>query len=301
MSKKVFAILLILLFLLSILSVIINACCLPIIQPKELKESVTVTETVPETIPETTFLETVTETTEAEISYFDTIDERIRFNVEDGMFPESWYDEPSNAKVESSKPENIEASRVLAIKALKKYPDEFLFEYLDKAYFLNFLGFFGVEYGGTNSSRLKTIYVTNNGINQGDANYKIEQNIHSELSSIPYKENINLFPKVEWEKINPNNFIYIYSNGVEALISGEASITFDPLLNEEGFLYEYAKSTLSNDYSSIVENLFLNDGTFWEIYEKYPIIKAKTNLAIAFYNKLNPTFTLEYFKKISKE
>lgn len=52
---------------------------------------------------------------------------------------------------------------------------------------------------------------------------------------------------------------------------------------------------------AFTHKILFNDGTFWEICDKYPKIKEKTDLAIDFYNKLKPLFTKEYFRKISQE
>ena len=50
---------------------------------------------------------------------------------------------------------------------------------------------------------------------------------------------------------------------------------------------------------TFAENLFVNNGDFFEIVESYETLSLKLGLILDFYNSINPIFTLEYFKEIS--
>lgn len=263
-------------------------------------DSIVITvESKEEVIEETT--ENVIETPQE--NYFENINEILKFEAEEGMFPDYWYiGEEINPKAESLSPAEIERSKEVMGKALKKYPDILLSENLTKLYVLGYLECFGVPYGGTASPyNGGLVYIVNGGLEMGYDNYWLEQTFHSEFSHVLYEKYTNLFKEDEWKNNNPEDFEYFYDFGAEALQSETASLEFDPKLYEKGFLFQYAQATLEEDMASIAENLFLNDGTFWDIYNQYPRIKAKADLLIEFYNTLNKTFTKEYFFEISKE
>lgn len=301
MNRKILSVFITILILLSILLITISSCCLPVkkntsSRTRQVFATITVptTTTAPTTtIAKTTIAETTLETNP--VGFYKNIDDKIRFIIEEGMFPDSWYDEPINAKAESLNPEEIKRTRSIIIKALKKYPDEVLIKNLSKVYVLSELEFYGVGFGGTNSD--DSVYLTNIDY----SNIWIETAFHQEFSSIFLRSYKSLFDKQAWIRINPGDFIYFSDTGVEALKKGQDSTIFDPKLNEIGFLYEYAQSTPENDFNSFAENIFMNDSYFWEAIDKYPKLKEKFDLIVKFYNSINPIFTEEYFRKISQE
>ena len=306
MNRKIFAILITLLFLLSVLSVSITACCLQI----KTTETVAVTEitqapetTVVETVAETTsqVIETIAETPETfpettQQSYFENIEDKIRFKVEDKMFPSDWYNKEINAKAKDLSLSEIERSKNIIINALKKYPEDVLIT-LNKTYVLGYLSFYGVEYGGTNSS--DCVYITNKGVKAGFTDLYIKNSFHHEFSHILLRSYSSFLNTELWENINPKNFKYL-GTGVEAIKEGKASEVYDSSLNEKGFLYKYAQSNLEEDFGSFAENIFVNDPLFWKAIDKYPKLKEKFNLVVDFYHSINPIFTEEYFREISQ-
>lgn len=242
---------------------------------------------------------------EEETSYFDTLEERVFFkgdSEENHIFPDSWYKDEINPKGESLKPEEIERSMEIVIRALKKYPEVILENNLKKIYVLNYLEFYGVPYGGTNKAGLGVVYMINRGVENNYSDFSIEKRFHSEFSSIllmRYPEKIN---HSKFREYNPADFEYAYEGDqYKAIKEGKASKIFNPNLHEIGFLHTFAQSAFENDFNSIAEYLFMSDKTFWEIYEEYPLIKAKTDLVIEFYNSLDETFTKEYFLKFIEE
>jgi len=226
-------------------------------------------------------------------------EEGIIFTVDEDIFPSDWYEPDINAKAESLAESEIERSRKIILSALDKYPAEVLKKKLEKLYVLKSMNFFGVDYGATYAGNY--VYVANDGIDMGYTDLVIEKEFHHEFSSVLFINYYYLFKESEWRQINPADFVYFDEEmrGAAAIKEEKASQEFDPELHEVGFLYEYAQSDLENDFNSFAENIFANDGNFFEIIEEYEKLSLKLELIIEFYNSINPKFTIKYFKEIS--
>ena len=53
-------------------------------------------------------------------------------------------------------------------------------------------------------------------------------------------------------------------------------------------------------FNSFAENIFMGDESFFDTVEGYEKLEMKLDLIVEFYNALDPTFTIEYFKEIWK-
>jgi len=219
----------------------------------------------------------------------------IIFTEDGNIFPSSWYGSGIDAKAESLSAGEIERSKNIMITALEKYPTQLLINNLKNVYVLKSMSFYGVNYGGTNSPP-DIVYVANDGVSMGYTDIVIEKTFHHEFSSV-LKYNYG-FDETAWRQINPAGFVYFdeATGGAGAIKSGKASQVFDPKEHEMGFLYEYAESTLENDLNSFAENIFIGDESFFDTVESYEKLQDKLNLIVAFYNSLDPMFTIEYFK-----
>jgi len=80
----------------------------------------------------------------------------------------------------------------------------------------------------------------------------------------------------------------------------QSSQDLDTVLTQQGFLTQYSLSSLENDINTVAQNIFCPSPDFWLITEKYPRVKRKVKLLITFYNRINPIFTEEYFKKLKE-
>jgi len=137
----------------------------------------------------------------------------------------------------------------------------------------------------------------------------------STINLLPYDGEVNYYGKVyntleasqyfsllmdtiAWKKRNMAGFD---SNdpeaGVGAIRNNESSQTLDSVLCRKGFLTQYAYSGLENDVNTVAQNLFKPEADFWVYVDKYPRIRQKIKLLIAFYNKIDPAFTETYFRK----
>jgi hypothetical protein len=158
--------------------------------------------------------------------------------------------------------------------------------------------FYNVEYGGTNST--DALYLTNSGIAKGYTDLYLEQTFHHEYSSILYRNHPAFLDEAAWNKINGAGFEYTDpENGVGAIRNNESSQDLDTALCQKGFLTQYSLSGIENDINTFAQNIFCPSEGFWEIVERYPIIKNKVVLLIDFYNKIDPLFTFGYFSKLN--
>ena len=224
----------------------------------------------------------------------------VSFTYTKEIFPESWQPAPVNALGETIATSEILRSAAAALKALNKYPENVLTHNLKAVYFLKSMSFFGVGYGATNSNDV--VYISSNGMAKGYTDFYLEKSFHHEFSSILFRNYPSVLDTVEWKKANGNGFDYNDpENGVGAIRSKKSSEELDTALARIGMLTQYAMSSLENDVNTIAQNLFLPDNNFWDITDHYPLIRKKVKLLIAFYNKINPIFTEQYFRKINTQ
>jgi hypothetical protein len=219
----------------------------------------------------------------------------IIFTADGNIFPSNWYGSGIDAKAESLSAGEVERSKSIMITALDKYPTLLLKNNLKSVYVLKSMIFYGVNYGGTNSPP-DIVYVVNDGVSMGYTDIVIEKTFHHEFSSV-LKYNYG-FDETAWRQVNPAGFVYFdeATGGAGAIKAGKASQVFDLKEHEIGFLYEYAESTLENDLNSFAENIFMGEESFFNIIESYDKLEMKLDLIVAFYNSLDPMFTIEYFK-----
>lgn len=220
----------------------------------------------------------------------------IEFDVNDDTFPISWKTDEIAAKGIALDRSEKERSIAIIRKALAKYPGAVLEQNLKKIVVLKSVAFYGLEFGGTNSSDV--VYVTNDGIANGYTDYYVEQVVHHEFSSILLRNYPKFFNDASWRKINAKPY---GTGGVDALRNGVSSEAYDEKLMESGFLDEYSTSDLEEDFNTFAQNIFLTGEEFWLYCEKYPGIGKKLRLIISFYGKVDAAFTEEYFRKVSKE
>ena len=158
--------------------------------------------------------------------------------------------------------------------------------------------FYEVGYGGTNST--DALYLTNSGTAAGYSDLYLEQTFHHEYSSILYRNYPSFIDEEAWKEINIAGFDYNDpENGVGAIRNNESSQDLDTALCKKGFLTQYSLSGIENDINTFAQNIFSPSAGFWKIVDQYPRIKQKVKLLIDFYNKIDPLFTVDYFKKLN--
>lgn len=224
----------------------------------------------------------------------------IAFNYSLNIFPESWRMAPISAWGDSIASSEIPRSQEIIARALKKYPVAVLHKELASVYFLRSMKFYDVSYGGTNST--DAVYITNNGIAAGYTENYLEQTFHHEFSSILFRNHTNLLDTTEWKKNNNEGFDYNDpENGVGSIRNNQSSQNIDTELCKQGFLTQYAMSSMENDINTFAQNIFCPSKEFRLAVEKYPHIKNKMLLLINFYHQINPEFTEDFFSNIKNQ
>lgn len=208
------------------------------------------------------------------------------------IFPKSWLTPPVSARAELLKVEQQQRSRRLVERALARYPAAVLRDNLRRVLVLGRLEYSGVPAGGTNSRT--AVYV----VNDGEPRYTdlaIEGIIHAEFSSILLRNHPRILDREAWQKLNPPGFTYLGTGGVNAIRQQKASQKLDAVMHAEGFLHQYAKADLEDDFNSMAARLLVGDAALWRLMEEYPKLRAKAALVIGFYHHLDPAFTRERF------
>lgn len=245
-------------------------------------------------------LSTHTQLIVAQNSFIDTRTKvKIIFVAEAKMFPDSWNTGEIKAKVEKLDKNEIERSKKIIQNALNKYPTKVITNNLTKIYILNRITFYeNVDYGGTYHE--KTVFIANSGVANGYTDEFVEQTFHHEFSSILFFNYPKFISQTAWKQPNAPDIKY-GKGGLNALQTDASSTDFDEKLNKKGFLTQYSTAALEEDFNIFAQHIFKASPQFWEIVEKNIRLKKKLNILVKFYQSINPKFTLDYFKKISKE
>jgi hypothetical protein len=207
------------------------------------------------------------------------------------VFPKSWRSAPISATGEILAESEFERVRGILKHAISKYPNNVLSQHLKQVFVLSELKYSGVTTSGTNSA--SKVYLKIGNVQRGFTDEWIERVFHAEFSSILLR--IRGLDDKAWCQHNPPDFQYLGS-GVDAIKQKKHSVRFDQQLHELGFLSDYSKSTLENDFNAIVASLFVGDKRLWDLAKEFPRLKGKLDLTIAFYGALDPTLTEAKFR-----
>ncbi|MGV3631666.1 MAG: hypothetical protein ACO1O6_10675 [Bacteroidota bacterium] len=222
----------------------------------------------------------------------------VLFSVHEDSFPDDWQGGDINARGENLDSTEIERSGEIIQKALAKYPDEVLAANLREVYVLHSIKFYDVEYGGTNSTDV--VYLSNKGEENGYDAVFLEKTFHHEFSSVLLRNYPELIDQAAWEELNDFDY-FDESGGVNSIKNETDGLNYDPAYLEAGFLYQYAASCFENDLNSIAENIFCPTKEYLGFLKKYPKIRKKHDLFVAFYGKIDESFDAAYFKSLAEE
>ena len=114
----------------------------------------------------------------------------------------------------------------------------------------------------------------------------IEDSFHHEFAHLLQRSYREQWEPKAWIDCNPRAFSYREESGVEAVRSGKDSEEPTDEWNRQGFLCEYGASDAAEDFATIAADLLIGDDDFWKRADKFPALKAKINVAIGFYAKL---------------
>jgi hypothetical protein len=220
---------------------------------------------------------------------------RVVTSADAAIFPESWWNPPVLASGEVLPEDQIQRARMILERAVAKYPSQVLQADLKAVYVLSELRYSGVITSGTNSRT--SVYLKIGDVKQGFTDAHIEGVFHAEFSSILLRNHTHDLDKDAWHAVNPPGFKYL-GNGVDAVKQKVAATVLRDELHEKGFLVEYAQSTLENDLNGFAKMLFNGEAELWRVAEAFPKIRRKLDLALAFYQKIDPAFTEAFFRSL---
>ncbi|MFO1484538.1 MAG: hypothetical protein U1F71_14350 [Verrucomicrobiaceae bacterium] len=220
---------------------------------------------------------------------------RIITSSDAAIFPESWQKAPVLASGEALRDNQLDRVRTILDRALKKYPAQVLKDELETVYVLAELRYSSVITSGTNSRTC--VYLKIGDVKKGFTDAHIEGVFHAEFSSILLRNHADCLDKSAWRAVNPTGFKYL-GNGVDAVKQKVASAALRDELHEQGFLVEYAQSTLENDLNGFAKMLFNGEPALWETAAKFPKIRRKLDLTLAFYKKIDASFTEAFFRSL---
>jgi hypothetical protein len=228
------------------------------------------------------------------------VDERtsteVCFTLQEEMFPKHWYNPRINAEAE---PLAInERQRFVSIlnRTFAKYPAKVLRENLDRVYGLKKMKFYGVAFGGTNIRN--TIFICDDETDPSFTDAFIEGVFHHEFSNVLKRTFPKYFNIQAWEEANSPAFIYGHG-GVNAIMNGEASMTLDPEEYDKGLLSNYSQASVEEDINVFAQNLFTGTQDFWDVVDNNVKIRKKARLLIGFYQKIDPRFNENYFRRLN--
>lgn len=201
------------------------------------------------------------------------------------FFPAPWLTPSVNAAGRQMEPSEI--LRVLPIirQFLAAHPASVIRADLHEIYLLGELVCCGKQYGATYAGN--SIYLVSKGDAERYTDEFIAQRLHSEFSSILLRH--HRFPSEEWQQINDAGFHY--SGSGFALIDNPSRYDCTGQSCAEGFLLNYSKSSLENDFNMISSWLFTKKDELDAIARKYSKIKLKQQLAEQFYASLSDQYT----------
>lgn len=215
--------------------------------------------------------------------------------ADDSIFPESWLKDPVSASAVALPEAERDGCRQLIEAELAKYPAAVLEKNLTRVHLLARLHYYGVATGGTRSARV--VYVVKNGRIPPAL---FVNNFHAEFSSILLRNHRKAFDEAAWQAANPSGFAY-RGSGVAAVKDGLASTKLSEERHAEGFLNDYAKASLEEDFNSFAGRLFTGDPALWEAIGRFPKIADKAEVAMAFYASIDSAFSRGFFEGLRRE
>jgi hypothetical protein len=214
------------------------------------------------------------------------------------MFPEQWRKEPIAATGREIAASQMLQAREVMGRALNKYPAKVIEEHLKAVYVLSELRYSGIAAGGTNSR--VAVYVQMGNRERRYTDGQIERIFHAEFSSILLRNFAKQFDEAAWRACHPEGFTYLGS-GVEAIKQKKARVWTGEELLAEGFLSEYGKSTMENDFNGYTAALWCGDGKLWKAAEQHGRVKRKLELTIRLYEKIDAGMSEGFFRGLARD
>ena len=206
----------------------------------------------------------------------------------DDYFPPYWKNKKISPKAEATELEHAKRLLYDIYPSLHLYSKNFLSNNLKGIKLSKSLSFYEINYGGTNST--DDIYLTVGEVTKGFSKKYNIGNFHHEFSSIIKRNYKSFFPEKTWKSLLPTSFKYLGSGSL-ALKEGVASLKGSPELYKEGFLSQYSKASIEEDFNMIAGTVFSNPSLMNELKNEYPKLNEKYELWLNFMKTVDPKFT----------
>ena len=214
--------------------------------------------------------------------------DRLEIVHEDGMkhIPQSWRGGGINAEIKHISDAELRRFPTLLRQALSCYPKKVIEKNLRRVVLLESIKLYGTEYGTVYSR--DAVFLSSQGIDEGYTNTYLTKSFHQTFSSILLAN--YRFPTTRWNKVNPPEFEY-GDGGLAAIQEGRDGTSGKPEFYRDGFLNEYSKSELEEDFNTFSGLAFTKPHRLKSLVAEYPRISQKFDLWLEFYVSIDPAFT----------
>src|SRR5690606_16404265 len=127
--------------------------------------------------------------------------------------------------------------------------------------------------------------------------------LHHEMASWLFYRYAEHFDKAAWLQANPPGFEYSGGAIAAAQAIGEGRRRVDRIEEDQlpsGFVNNYCRVSLDNDFSEVASHLFSNQPRFWAAVEQHDALAQKVRLAIRFYEQVDERYSEEYFRNLPR-
>lgn len=234
---------------------------------------------------------------------------RLRFEAGPEIFPPSWREAPFLAQATPIDPTQQERVARIVTREIKRYPNTLIERTLTAVYLVGGLQFYGDQsFSGTASAH--AVYLVVQDPKLGYTDQHLAKTFHREYSTLLLNRNLDKIDFDAWQRVNPPDFEYLDRNswdgaahdaGSKAIDRGQISLVLstDPADLQYGFLAQYARSSVENDFNEYAARLFTGSARLWALAEQYPAIAAKCELAVRFYQQLDSTLDAAFFRNLA--
>ena len=240
-----------------------------------------------------------------------TVADPISWAAGPEIFPGFWCEKPFLAQAEELPFARRKRAREIIERGMAKYPESVLKRYLKKVYLVSDLTFYGYQkFSGTASG--DSVYVVVGTRVMGYSDEFIEAVFHKEFSSLLLNWYPRRLDKAAWKEINPTEFRYLGESswdrpkgkdgGAKAIDRGETSQSVSKNRRDlaAGFLSQYSKSSLENDFNEYAGALFMNDPDVSQLAKRYLGVARKQAQVIRFYASISPLMNSKFFEELRK-
>ncbi len=236
---------------------------------------------------------------------------RLRFEAGPEIFPPRWRKAPFFAQATPIDHLQQERAARTVAREIERYPQALIERTLPAVFLVGGLQFYDRQaFSGTASAH--AVYLAVQTPELGYTDQHLAKTFHREFSTLLLNWNLDKIDFEAWQRVNPPDFAYLDGNswdggeqdgGSKAIDQGSISLVLssDPADLRYGFLAQYARSSVENDFNEYAARLFTGSARLGALAEQYPAIATKRELAVRFYQQLDPTLNEAFFHNLVRQ